>query len=148
MCCLFPLFTLFLRYQKFFTLKENYVCRSCNYDRLILSWLTYYFRSNTIVSIVYCKYSAPSRQNLDVLLRFRIFLAATFVSVIIIIIITSSLLGHSWPYHATHRDPTTKRGGRLKGILCLYRVGRCWWLHCDCLFTDWKWTITWWGKKN
>lgn len=61
--------------------KKNYVRRSCNYDRLILSWLTYYFRSSTIVSIVYCKYSAPSRQNLDVLLRFRIFLAAVFVCV-------------------------------------------------------------------
>ena len=71
MYCMFPLFTLFLRYQKFFTLKENYVRRSCNYDRLILSWLTYYFRSSTIVSIVYCKYSAPSRQNLDVFWDFE-----------------------------------------------------------------------------
>ena len=60
MYCMFPLFTLFLKSQKFFTLKENHVRRSCNYDRLILSWLTYYFRSSTIVSMVYCKHSAPS----------------------------------------------------------------------------------------
>ena len=47
---------------------------------------------------------------------------------IIIIIIRSSCLGHSWAYHTIHGDPATKQGGRLEGILCLCRVG--WWGDC------------------
>ena len=65
---------LFLRFSsgvKNFHLKRKIM----SVDLAIISLLTYYFRSSTLACVVYCKYSAPSRQNLDVLLRFRIFLA-------------------------------------------------------------------------
>ena len=55
-----------LRFQQ-----KNYVRRSCNYDRLILSWLTYYFQSSllSLLSMVNIQY--PSRQNVDVFWDFE-----------------------------------------------------------------------------
>ena len=146
MFCMFPLFTLFLRYQKFFTLKENYVRRSCSYDRLILSWLTYYFRSSTIVSIVYCKYSAPSRQNLDVFWDFefswRLLLSLSSSSS------SSARASSAFMTISCHPSRSCNKAGKsferhpvsLQSWSMLVIAG---WLCADR-----KWTITWWGKKN
>ena len=118
---------------------------SCNYDSLILSWLTYYFQSSLLSLLSIVNIQSPSRQNLDVFWDFE------FSWRLLLSLSSSSSRrpssGIHEPITPTHRDPATKQGGRLEGIPCLYRVGRCWWLQGDCLCTDRKWTIKWWGKK-
>ena len=55
-----------LRFQQ-----KNYVRRSCNYDRLILSWLTYYFQSSLLSLLSIVNIQSPSRQNVDVFWDFE-----------------------------------------------------------------------------
>ena len=44
---------------------------SCNYDSLILSWLTYYFQSSLLSLLSIVNIQSPSRQNLDVFWDFE-----------------------------------------------------------------------------
>ena len=44
---------------------------SCNYDRLILSWLTYYFQSSLLSLLSIVNIQSPSRQNLGVFWDFE-----------------------------------------------------------------------------